>query len=199
MEIREAKFLCSYGGEIKPRGRNNKLAYIDGTNKLLYVDRRIDFTAMVSKISSLFDGASNRDNFFKYQVPGSDDLNALVSVTNDRDLHNMMLEDDFELVEKIVKDILRELNNHCLHKDVKSLRTIKNCQSHSHLWDVGDACDVLENNKFPTFQHIRLPRHLHSSPPSQQQRTMLVSYITKYKADKCHFSKLYFYKANRSL
>ncbi|XLR43211.1 hypothetical protein S83_027871 [Arachis hypogaea] len=94
MEIREAKFLCSYGGEIKPRGRNNKLAYIDGTNKLLYVDRRIDFTAMVSKISSLFDGASNRDNFFKYQVPGSDDLNALVSVTNDRDLHNMMLEFD---------------------------------------------------------------------------------------------------------
>ncbi|RYQ87716.1 hypothetical protein Ahy_B09g095253 [Arachis hypogaea] len=91
MEIHEAKFLCSYGGEIKPSGCINKLAYVGGTNKLLYVDRGIDFTAMVAEISSLFDGACNGDYFFKYQVPGSDDLNALVSVTNDRDLHNMML------------------------------------------------------------------------------------------------------------
>ncbi|XP_057733401.1 disease resistance protein RPV1-like isoform X2 [Arachis stenosperma] len=91
MEIDRAKFLCSYGGEIKSSGSNNKLAYVGGTNKLLYVERRIDFTAIVAEISSLFDGACNGDYFFKYQVPGSDDLNALVSVTNDRDLHNMML------------------------------------------------------------------------------------------------------------
>ncbi|RYR39139.1 hypothetical protein Ahy_A09g044596 [Arachis hypogaea] len=121
MEIDEAKFLCSYGGEINPRGHNNKLAYVGGTNKLLYVDRRIDFTAMVAKISSLFDGACNGHYFFKYQVPGSDDLNALVSVTNDRDLHNMMLVDDFELVDKIVKDVLRKLNNPCLPKDIKGV------------------------------------------------------------------------------
>ncbi|XP_057733809.1 uncharacterized protein LOC130948979 [Arachis stenosperma] len=91
MEIHEAKFLCSYGDEIKPCGCINKLAYVGGTNKLLYVDRGIDFRAMVAEISSLFDGACNGDYCFKYQVPGSDDLNALVSVTNDRDLHNMML------------------------------------------------------------------------------------------------------------
>ncbi|RYR40343.1 hypothetical protein Ahy_A09g046079 [Arachis hypogaea] len=150
MEIDEAKFLCSYGGEINPRGRNNKLAYVGGTNKLLYVDRRIDFTAMVAKISSLFDGACNGHYFFKYQVPGSDDLNALVSVTNDRDLHNMMLVDDFELVDKIVKDVLRKLNNPCLPKDIKGVvgfeqevgrgiicqKSIKNPENHSKVSDI---------------------------------------------------------------
>ncbi|MED6215936.1 hypothetical protein PIB30_003143 [Stylosanthes scabra] len=92
MEIQEAKFLCSYGGQIELTyvGGRNKLAYVGGINKILYVDRRIDFTGMVAQICGLFDIACNGHNF-KYQFPGGNDL---VSVTNDSDLHNMMLEFD---------------------------------------------------------------------------------------------------------
>ncbi|XLU70709.1 hypothetical protein S245_029762, partial [Arachis hypogaea] len=69
--------------------------------------------------------------------------------------------DNFELVEKIVKDVLRKLNNPCLPKDIKgvvgfeqemgrgiiSQKSIKNPENHSHLWGFGDNCDVLENSK----------------------------------------------------
>ncbi|MED6173464.1 hypothetical protein PIB30_059706 [Stylosanthes scabra] len=71
MEIQEARFVCSYGG----------------INKVLYVDRRIDFTGMVAQICGRFGLACNGHNF-KYQLPGG---NSLVSVTNDSDLDDMML------------------------------------------------------------------------------------------------------------
>ncbi|MED6208486.1 hypothetical protein PIB30_045491 [Stylosanthes scabra] len=94
MEIHEAKFLCSYGGKIEPIGRGNKLTYVGGINKMLYVDRRISFKDMVAEVSGLFDDAANGDNFFKYQLPGGDGLHSLVSVTNDDELLNMMLKFD---------------------------------------------------------------------------------------------------------
>lgn len=81
--------MCSYGGKIQPRPHDNQLAYIGGDTKILAVDRNIKFSALVAKLSSLCDA----DVFFKYQLPG-EDLDALISVTNDEDLEHMMVEYD---------------------------------------------------------------------------------------------------------
>ncbi|KAF8369441.1 hypothetical protein HHK36_032542 [Tetracentron sinense] len=85
----KVKFMCSYGGKIQPRSHDNQLAYVGGDTKILAVDRTIRFSGIVSKLSSLCDS----DVCFKYQLPG-EDLDALISVTNDEDLEHMMLEYD---------------------------------------------------------------------------------------------------------
>ncbi|KAK4274209.1 hypothetical protein QN277_017471 [Acacia crassicarpa] len=85
----KVKFMCSYGGKIQPRPHDNQLAYIGGDTKILAVDRNIKFSALMSKLSSLCDA----DVCFKYQLPG-EDLDALISVTNDEDLEHMMIEYD---------------------------------------------------------------------------------------------------------
>lgn len=84
------KFMCSYGGKISPRPHDNQLSYVGGDTKILTVDRSIRFQAMMSKLSALVDSS---DICFKYQLPG-EDLDALISVTNDEDLEHMMLEYD---------------------------------------------------------------------------------------------------------
>uniref|UniRef100_A0A5B7C4X7 PB1 domain-containing protein n=1 Tax=Davidia involucrata TaxID=16924 RepID=A0A5B7C4X7_DAVIN len=85
----KVKFMCSYGGTIHPRPHDNQLAYVGGETKILAVDRSIRFSGFISKLSSLCDA----DVCFKYQLPG-EDLDALISVTNDEDLEHMMLEYD---------------------------------------------------------------------------------------------------------
>ncbi|XP_057973593.1 uncharacterized protein LOC131161682 [Malania oleifera] len=85
----KVKFMCSYGGKIHPRPHDNQLAYVGGDTKILAVDRSIRLSDFISKLSSLY-GA---DVCFKYQLPG-EDLDALISVTNDEDLEHMMLEYD---------------------------------------------------------------------------------------------------------
>ncbi|GKV26590.1 hypothetical protein SLEP1_g35860 [Rubroshorea leprosula] len=87
----KAKFMCSYGGKIQPRPHDNQLSYIGGETKILSVDRSIKFSSMISKLSALCGGESEVS--FKYQLPG-EDLDALISVTNDDDLDHMMLEYD---------------------------------------------------------------------------------------------------------
>ncbi|KAK7302618.1 hypothetical protein RJT34_13510 [Clitoria ternatea] len=88
----KAKFMCSYGGKIHPRSHDNQLSYVGGETKILAVDRTIKFPAMLSKLSTLCD-APPQDLSFKYQLPG-EDLDALISVTNDDDLDHMMHEYD---------------------------------------------------------------------------------------------------------
>nr|AGV54518.1 octicosapeptide/Phox/Bem1p domain-containing protein [Phaseolus vulgaris] len=88
----KAKFMCSYGGKIQPRTHDNQLSYVGGDTKILAVDRAIKFPAFLSKLSSLC-GATPQDLTFKYQLPG-EDLDALISVTNDDDLEHMMHEYD---------------------------------------------------------------------------------------------------------
>ncbi|XP_024170560.1 uncharacterized protein LOC112176736 [Rosa chinensis] len=88
----KVKLMCSYGGKIQPRPHDNQLAYVGGDTKILAVDRSIKLSAFISKLSSLCetpDGAV----CFKYQLPG-EDLDALISVTNDEDLDHMMIEYD---------------------------------------------------------------------------------------------------------
>ncbi|KAL4356743.1 hypothetical protein AHAS_Ahas09G0117200 [Arachis hypogaea] len=59
MENYGVKFLCSYGGEIHHRPNDNKISYVGGHNKLYYVNRGIDFTAMLVELSALFDAAGD--------------------------------------------------------------------------------------------------------------------------------------------
>lgn len=82
--------MCSYGGKIQPRPHDNQLTYTGGDTKILAVDRNIKFSVFLSKLSSLADSS---EVSFKYQLPG-EDLDALISVTNDEDLEHMMLEYD---------------------------------------------------------------------------------------------------------
>ncbi|KAG8650484.1 uncharacterized protein LOC110619330 [Manihot esculenta] len=86
----KAKFMCSYGGKIHPRPHDNQLSYIGGETKILAVDRNIKFSVMISKLAAL---CNDTDISFKYQLPG-EDLDALISVTNDDDLEHMMHEYD---------------------------------------------------------------------------------------------------------
>ncbi|KAF5951192.1 hypothetical protein HYC85_009136 [Camellia sinensis] len=85
----KVKFMCSYGGKIHPRSHDNLLSYIGGETKILAVDRNIKFAGLIGKLSVLCDA----DVCFKYQLPG-EDLDALISVTNDDDLEHMMHEYD---------------------------------------------------------------------------------------------------------
>ncbi|XVE93569.1 hypothetical protein REPUB_Repub01dG0206100 [Reevesia pubescens] len=88
----KAKFMCSYGGKIHPRPHDNQLSYIGGETKILSVERTIKFSSMISKLSALC-GGGDTDVSFKYQLPG-EELDALISVTNDDDLEHMMHEYD---------------------------------------------------------------------------------------------------------
>ncbi|TKY59417.1 octicosapeptide/Phox/Bem1p domain-containing protein [Spatholobus suberectus] len=87
-----AKFMCSYGGKIQPRTHDNQLSYVGGDTKILAVDRTIKFPAFLAKLAAICD-ATPQDLTFKYQLPG-EDLDALISVTNDDDLEHMMHEYD---------------------------------------------------------------------------------------------------------
>ncbi|XP_074310362.1 uncharacterized protein LOC141646341 [Silene latifolia] len=88
----KVKFMVSYGGKIKPRSHDNFLSYLGGDTKILSVDRNIKFTSFYSKLASVV--SPDMTSFaFKYQLPG-EDLDALISVTNDDDLELMMQEFD---------------------------------------------------------------------------------------------------------
>ncbi|XP_020227220.1 uncharacterized protein LOC109808579 [Cajanus cajan] len=88
----KAKFMCSYGGKIQPRTHDNQLSYVGGDTKILAVDRSIKFTTFLSKLAAVCD-TPPQELTFKYQLPG-EDLDALISVTNDDDLEHMMHEYD---------------------------------------------------------------------------------------------------------
>ncbi|PKA60575.1 hypothetical protein AXF42_Ash019468 [Apostasia shenzhenica] len=87
------KLMCSYGGRIQPRPHGNQFSYVGGETKILTVDRSISFSAAVARLASLYGAASPEEICFKYQLPG-EDLDALISVTNDEDLEQMMIEYD---------------------------------------------------------------------------------------------------------
>ncbi|ANM69261.1 Octicosapeptide/Phox/Bem1p family protein [Arabidopsis thaliana] len=90
----KVKLMCSYGGKIQPRPHDNQLTYVNGDTKIMSVDRGIRFPALVSKLSAVCSGGGDGGEIsFKYQLPG-EDLDALISVTNDEDLEHMMHEYD---------------------------------------------------------------------------------------------------------
>ncbi|KAK6916235.1 PB1 domain [Dillenia turbinata] len=85
----KVKFMCSYGGKVQPRPHDHQLSYVGGETKILAVDRTIKFSSLTNKLNQLCES----EVCFKYQLPG-EDLDALISVTNDDDLEHMMHEYD---------------------------------------------------------------------------------------------------------
>ncbi|KAG9135622.1 hypothetical protein Leryth_002365 [Lithospermum erythrorhizon] len=84
--------MCSYGGRIQPRLSNaTQLTYVGGDTKLLTVDRKVKFSDMIIKLTSLCNIVM--EFCVKYQLPG-DDLDALVSILDDDDMEHMMFEYD---------------------------------------------------------------------------------------------------------
>ncbi|CAL9776473.1 unnamed protein product [Musa acuminata subsp. burmannicoides] len=81
------KFLCSFGGKILPRPSDGKLRYVGGDTRIIRVSRDISWAELMQKTMAIY----GRPHTVKYQLPG-EDLDALISVSCDEDLQNMMEE-----------------------------------------------------------------------------------------------------------
>ncbi|KAL2331027.1 hypothetical protein Fmac_018608 [Flemingia macrophylla] len=81
------KFLCSFGGRILPRPCDGKLRYVGGQTHILRIRKDISWQELMQKALQIY----NQVHAIKYQLPG-EDLDALVSVSSDEDLQNMMEE-----------------------------------------------------------------------------------------------------------
>lgn len=87
--VSAVKFMCSYGGKILPRPQDGKLRYIGGENRVLAVDRCITFAELMVKMSELCGSSVS----LRCKFP-TEDLDALVSITSDEDLDNLIEEYD---------------------------------------------------------------------------------------------------------
>ncbi|KAG8372740.1 hypothetical protein BUALT_Bualt12G0098200 [Buddleja alternifolia] len=81
------KFLCSFGGRILPRPNDGKLRYVGGDTKIISIRRNLNYSELVKKTAAI----CNQHHTIKYQLPG-EDLDALISVSSDEDLHHMIEE-----------------------------------------------------------------------------------------------------------
>ncbi|XP_059626136.1 uncharacterized protein LOC132269113 [Cornus florida] len=81
------KFLCSFGGKILPRPGDGKLRYVGGETRIISIRQNISWEELVKKTSEI----CNQHHNVKYQLPG-EDLDALISVSSDEDLQNMIEE-----------------------------------------------------------------------------------------------------------
>ncbi|KAA8550653.1 hypothetical protein F0562_002337 [Nyssa sinensis] len=81
------KFLCSFGGKILPRPGDGKLRYVGGDTRIISIRRNLSWEELVKKTLGIF----NQPHTIKYQLPG-EDLDALISVSSDEDLQNMVEE-----------------------------------------------------------------------------------------------------------
>ncbi|KAJ8761606.1 hypothetical protein K2173_004382 [Erythroxylum novogranatense] len=84
------RFMCSFGGNILPRPHDNQLRYVGGDTRIVAIHRSTTFSTLLTQLSKL-SGIANLS--VKYQLP-NEDLDALISVTTDEDVDNMMEEYD---------------------------------------------------------------------------------------------------------
>ncbi|KAM3363325.1 hypothetical protein P3S68_018179 [Capsicum galapagoense] len=91
MENQKVKLMFSYGGKIQLRPHDHQLSYVGGDTKILTVDRNVKCAEVAAKLSSLCNCSS--EICIKYQLPG-EDLDALVSLIDDDDVEQMMVEYD---------------------------------------------------------------------------------------------------------
>lgn len=81
------KFLCSVGGKILPRPSDGKLRYVGGETRIISIRKNLSWQELVRKTLEI----CNEPHSIKYQLPG-EDLDALISVSSDEDLQNMIEE-----------------------------------------------------------------------------------------------------------
>ncbi|KAF7057026.1 hypothetical protein CFC21_064374 [Triticum aestivum] len=83
----KVKFMCSFGGKILPRPSDGVLRYVGGETRLISIPRNFSWKELVHKTLSLY----NQPHTIKYQLP-DEDLDALISLSCEEDLQNMMEE-----------------------------------------------------------------------------------------------------------
>ncbi|PON85953.1 Mitogen-activated protein kinase kinase kinase [Trema orientale] len=83
----KVKFLCSFGGKILPRPSDGRLRYVGGETRIVRISKDISWQELMQKTLTIY----SQTHTIKYQLPG-EDLDALVSVSCDEDLQNMMEE-----------------------------------------------------------------------------------------------------------
>ncbi|KAK9119830.1 hypothetical protein Scep_017923 [Stephania cephalantha] len=89
VESNSIKLLCSYGGKILPRHPDGKLRYVGGDTRVLAVDRSVRFAELLVKLGEMCGSSVS----LRCQLP-NEDLDALVSITSDEDLANLVEEYD---------------------------------------------------------------------------------------------------------
>ncbi|XP_030552812.1 uncharacterized protein LOC115756950 [Rhodamnia argentea] len=85
------RLMCSYGGHIVPRPHDKSLCYVGGDTRIVVVEDRqlFSISALCSHLAKTL--LDDRPFVLKYQLP-SEDLDALVTVSTDEDLENMIEE-----------------------------------------------------------------------------------------------------------
>nr|CAD1820945.1 unnamed protein product [Ananas comosus var. bracteatus] len=83
----KVKFLCSFGGKILPRPGDGRLRYVGGDNRLISIGKQFSWRELMQKTLKVY----SQPHTIKYQLPG-EDLDALISVSCNEDLQNMMEE-----------------------------------------------------------------------------------------------------------
>ncbi|CAH9071895.1 unnamed protein product [Cuscuta europaea] len=84
---KKLKFLCSFGGRISRGPNNGRLRYVGGETRIISIRKNLTYDELVKKTRAIYD----HPHTIKYQLTG-EDLDALISVTSDEDLHNMIEE-----------------------------------------------------------------------------------------------------------
>ncbi|KAL8107859.1 uncharacterized protein LOC141670818 [Apium graveolens] len=84
------RFMCSFGGKILPRPHDDQLRYVGGDTRIVAINRQTTFSSLLEKLAK-FVGTTSIS--MKYQLP-NEDLDALITITNDEDIENMMDEYD---------------------------------------------------------------------------------------------------------
>ncbi|RDX58455.1 Serine/threonine-protein kinase EDR1, partial [Mucuna pruriens] len=90
---KKIKLLCSFGGRILPRPNDGKLRYVGGETRIISIRKNITWEELMRKTSAI----SRQTHLIKYQLPG-EDLDALISVCSDEDLHHMI--EEYEELER---------------------------------------------------------------------------------------------------
>lgn len=88
------KVLCSFGGRILPRPSDGKLRYAGGETRIISIRKNVIWEELMKKTSAI----CGQPHTIKYQLPG-EDLDALVSVCSDEDLHHMI--EEYQELERI--------------------------------------------------------------------------------------------------
>ncbi|KAJ0983634.1 hypothetical protein J5N97_011889 [Dioscorea zingiberensis] len=92
------RLMCSFGGRIIPRPHDHQLRYVGGDTRIVAIARHTSWPSLLSKLAKLSGfSPDSAPPTVKYQLP-NEDLDALVSLTSDEDLDNMMDEYDRLLV-----------------------------------------------------------------------------------------------------
>lgn len=88
--------MVSFGGKILPRPHDNQLRYVGGDTRIVAINRPTTFSLLLAKLSKLLPpqpSSAAVDFTVKYQLP-NEELDALITVSTDEDVENMMEEFD---------------------------------------------------------------------------------------------------------